>query len=429
MPNDFHYDGFSSPNGTIVPDDVFDVLAPQLTEAELRVLLYIIRRTFGFKRQADDISLRQMVEGITTRDGRRLDRGAGVAKSAAIRAVKALVAKGIIVKRANRSAERGDEPTTYALRFRATAPASSTEPPPCPAREHPRVLPENPQPTAPGQADECRRPENPVPVGRARAETGESSEGDDDLIRLLTERGLSEHQAQRLVQAHADRIREKVDVFDWVVREAPTLITKSRPGWLYRAITDDFLPEEYVQARDRELKRRQAAATAAKQEAAAKQQEEEALRTKAEKLLTTTPEEYARRLVEGIARAAKAAGRPPWSAQEWSERLTREAERFRQERDDFFRAYPRLRNLPPTAAPTATAPEHEEAQPPAPQAVIFAAPDARRGQRSPGGVSEDQTRGDERSLSSTRALEHNKSPAAPPGAAGRRRKRQTEHRG
>jgi hypothetical protein len=28
----------------------FDVVAPELTEAELRVALYIIRRTFGFKK-------------------------------------------------------------------------------------------------------------------------------------------------------------------------------------------------------------------------------------------------------------------------------------------------------------------------------------------------------------------------------------------
>src|ERR687884_377938 len=118
MPKEFHYDGFSSPNGTIVPDDVFDLLAPQLTEAELRVLLYIIRRTFGFKRDSDNISLKQMVEGIRTKDGRILDRGAGISKPAATKAVKGLVEKGIITATRNRSVEKGDEPSTYALRFR-----------------------------------------------------------------------------------------------------------------------------------------------------------------------------------------------------------------------------------------------------------------------------------------------------------------------
>src|SRR5215213_6455512 len=87
------FDGFGSPNYTQVPDELFDVLAPTLSEAELRVLLYIVRRTFGFKKESDDISLKQLVDGIKTRDGRVLDRGAGVGKTAAIRAVKGLVDK------------------------------------------------------------------------------------------------------------------------------------------------------------------------------------------------------------------------------------------------------------------------------------------------------------------------------------------------
>ena len=76
------FEGFSSPNYTQVPDEVFDVLAPDLSEAELRVLLYIVRRTFGFKKAADDISLKQLVDGIRTKDGVPLDRGAGYPRSA-----------------------------------------------------------------------------------------------------------------------------------------------------------------------------------------------------------------------------------------------------------------------------------------------------------------------------------------------------------
>ena len=114
----FEYEGFSSPNGTIVPDDVFDKLMPHLSVIELRVLLYVIRRTCGFKKDSDTISLSQVVSGITTHDGRVLDQGAGVSKPSAIKAVRLLEAKKIIVKQANTSAERGFEATAYALRFR-----------------------------------------------------------------------------------------------------------------------------------------------------------------------------------------------------------------------------------------------------------------------------------------------------------------------
>ncbi len=119
--NPFEYEGFSSPKTTQVPDDVFDVLMPQLKDAELRVLLYIIRRTYGFKKDFDNISLKQMVDGITTRDGRVLDRGTGLPKSAVARALVGLREKRIIVSRRNSSAEKGNMATTYRLRFKDEA--------------------------------------------------------------------------------------------------------------------------------------------------------------------------------------------------------------------------------------------------------------------------------------------------------------------
>ena len=117
--NHFEFQGFQFPTTTPVPDEVFDILLPQLTHAEVRVLLYIIRRTFGFKKEKDNISLGQMVNGITTREGRVLDGGTGLAKSGVAKAIKGLLEKRVIVAQRNRSQERGNEPTTYALRFKS----------------------------------------------------------------------------------------------------------------------------------------------------------------------------------------------------------------------------------------------------------------------------------------------------------------------
>jgi hypothetical protein len=66
MPGDrpFRFEGSSAPNYTQVPDALFDVLLPEGTESELKVLLYIIRRTYGFKKDSDSISLGQMVDGF-----------------------------------------------------------------------------------------------------------------------------------------------------------------------------------------------------------------------------------------------------------------------------------------------------------------------------------------------------------------------------
>ena len=117
----FHFDGFASPTYTPVPDELFDRLMPHLSEAELKVLLYVVRRTFGFKKDADAISLKQMAEGITTRDGRVLDGGTGLSRPSVTKGVRGLIAKGILTADRHASAEKGDLPTTYRLRVRSTS--------------------------------------------------------------------------------------------------------------------------------------------------------------------------------------------------------------------------------------------------------------------------------------------------------------------
>jgi phage replication O-like protein O len=122
------FSGFSSPNTTPVPDEVFDVLAPRLREAELRVLLYIIRRTFGFKKESDNISLKQMVEGITTKEGKVLDTGTGLSKPAVTKAVQSLVKRKIVMATNRRSFEKGDEPTTYKLNIQGSSSRNEARP-------------------------------------------------------------------------------------------------------------------------------------------------------------------------------------------------------------------------------------------------------------------------------------------------------------
>ena len=107
--------GFHSPTTTPVPDELFDQLLHTLSGAELKVTLYIIRRTFGFKKDKDDISLSQMVNGIVTRDGAVLDHGTGLTKETVTKAIKSLEERGVIIRNKRQSAEKGYEATTYYL--------------------------------------------------------------------------------------------------------------------------------------------------------------------------------------------------------------------------------------------------------------------------------------------------------------------------
>lgn len=109
------FKGFASPRYTQVPDELFDELMSHLSGAELKVLLYIIRRTFGFKKDSDNISLSQICNGIKTRDGETLDMGTGLSLSTVQIALKGLIDKRCVLAIKNRSAEKGDEPTTFSL--------------------------------------------------------------------------------------------------------------------------------------------------------------------------------------------------------------------------------------------------------------------------------------------------------------------------
>lgn len=111
----FRFRGFSVPNYTQVPDELFDELLPLLGGAELKVLLYVIRRTFGFKKGSDRISKSQLENGITRKNGEQLDNGTGLSRRSIRLAVDGLVDKNILLKHRHASTQNGDEATEYAL--------------------------------------------------------------------------------------------------------------------------------------------------------------------------------------------------------------------------------------------------------------------------------------------------------------------------
>jgi len=120
----FVFEGVESPNGTIFPDVLLDRVMAHLTGAEFKVLAYIVRRTFGFKKDSDTISLDQICRGITRRDGSVLDEGTGLARKTAVAAIHGLEAKGVVLCQRRSSPERGNLPTSFALRFKGQPPST-----------------------------------------------------------------------------------------------------------------------------------------------------------------------------------------------------------------------------------------------------------------------------------------------------------------
>ena len=88
------------PNTTQVPNIIFDWLLPLLNDGELRCLLYINRRTYGFQKQSDQISISQFVGGIKKSDGEQIDYGTGLHRETVINSLEVLSKViGVVKKR------------------------------------------------------------------------------------------------------------------------------------------------------------------------------------------------------------------------------------------------------------------------------------------------------------------------------------------
>lgn len=104
---------------TTIPDYFLSQIMTQLSHSELRVMLYIYLHTLGYGKLEDDISYQQFTSGIITREGCRLDYGAGVSRRALVTALLGLENKGLI-----RRSSKG-----YSVaRFKLNLPTTSENP-------------------------------------------------------------------------------------------------------------------------------------------------------------------------------------------------------------------------------------------------------------------------------------------------------------
>ena len=109
------FEGYGDPNYTQIPDRFLDEQMHDLSGAEVKVMLYIFRRTYGFKKRADAISYAQLLNGITTHDGRKLDYGAGVSNGSLAKALAALEERGYIFRHRQYGEDGSNLATVYEL--------------------------------------------------------------------------------------------------------------------------------------------------------------------------------------------------------------------------------------------------------------------------------------------------------------------------
>ncbi len=108
------------PNSFQVPNAYVDKMLHLLHGDEVKVLLYAIRRIFGFQKRQDSISISQFMGGLRAHSGDYLDHGTGMCTAVVSQAIKSLQAFGILIL-----IEPNDPQTnngaTYALQLKEEA--------------------------------------------------------------------------------------------------------------------------------------------------------------------------------------------------------------------------------------------------------------------------------------------------------------------
>jgi hypothetical protein len=231
------------PNSTQVPDIILDHWMAELSGSEFKVLLYIARRTYGFGKDADTISLNQLAHGIRRRDGRIIDRGTGLSRSGVKAACVTLIEKKLLIRTTNTVEDKREaDESTYRLNLFATLPECENEPDE--ETEVGQIL------AYVGQKLTRGRPEFDRGVGQNLApqetdqetdqETAAASEPDAAavLISDLVKHGVSRRAAERLA-------REKPEVCKRCLQYLPFAKIRTTPGaWLANAIDQEFGPPE-----------------------------------------------------------------------------------------------------------------------------------------------------------------------------------------
>jgi phage replication O-like protein O len=233
--NQATFPGFQCPNTTQIPNEIFDTLIPQLSGGELKVLLYICRRTFGFRKDSDRISLSQISSGITTKAGRVLDHGTGLCKRHVINALKALEKKNIIIITRTVDETGLNDVNTYSLNIRDAESGVGTKSPQ-------GVV----QPSSPGVVNSpspgvvnCNAPTKQ----REQKKEGQKKDVDDVVAQDLENFGMTTSAVTSLIEWYpAPYIREKLRMAQGLVAAGSALVAKNPVGWLRRAIEEDYKP-------------------------------------------------------------------------------------------------------------------------------------------------------------------------------------------
>lgn len=248
-----------TPRYTPIPDVFFDEIMPYLNGAEIKVFLFICRKTFGWKKEADNISTSQITEGT------------GLQEPTVKKATRELCAMNLVLRQQNSHEKRGSTPSTYSINTAEVGSSESTDS--SQSSEEGGIL----KYTPPGILKDTPRVSSNTPT----INTNNNKQQQETVVvaSLLIGHGISKGVAYKLAKEYDQNfLRDKVAHLEFLLVVRPHEVKKPA-AWLRSAIEKDYAaPDGFKstaeQAREQAAAaEREAALEAQKQRLAAEEEQ------------------------------------------------------------------------------------------------------------------------------------------------------------
>jgi len=219
------FNGFSKPESNYfkMPNEWPNITAKITSLAELKVIEYVLRHTWGFQEYdiAKKITTDEFMNGRKGKDGDRIDEGTGLSNRSIIDGLRRAVAHGFLIEKVD-DRDKARVKKYYML----------------------NMLPSNNDENNPGVKNLHTGVKKVHSNGEQTSQRSEKETTETNkyvVVKELTERGISENVATQLAEDFPQEyIATKIDWFDVLVETGSSLIRRNPAGYLRKAITEDY---------------------------------------------------------------------------------------------------------------------------------------------------------------------------------------------
>lgn len=260
------FPGFDVPqqNWFKMPNNWTDITAEISSIAELKVVEYVLRHTWGYQEYGVKrvISIDEFQHGRRNKDGSRMDKGTGLSKQSVITGVKAAVKRGLLQEEID-DRDRARVKKYYLLRMRPKQEngggVKKLDPDVKNFDTGVKDL------DIEGQKFGQRTKKETTERKQQQATSIESNTTTDldarELAAALVEQGITKPVAQQLAKQYSrQRIQNNLDWFAWKRTNQPATIKSNPAGFLRRAIEQDYASEGHHQGFQTRQQKAEAAA-------------------------------------------------------------------------------------------------------------------------------------------------------------------------